>query len=883
MVYSRLGQNVPEDDGRAQPLMSEWPLPATEMPRSHGADTEEWASSTGESTAITSGKKEVVRWFLDSDEDSVLEVLRVLGKQRRSLVLKVAEEMQPSMPNGSHDDSLKDIKSRFGRYDHEYAAVTRNAPVLKFAAPIFFCGESQKQVELSVLRIGDCSMPTEVDYSTRDGTAREGLKYEGIRGRLKFARGETHKTFNIGLIPFDDWAPLQEFQVELLSSNSQNACLEFGRRVQVQVIDSDYFPSGKHAAPAEHVGFEDPGDDAPADKDDVALLIDYFKLNFRQPVILRATAKLLLVEWARSLIFIIALFVQVFMVDYVLNGEVESSYFWLAFIIALQLGFCLWAHFWDYRSISWKTSGVSRMMLQSALLRIYLNHDPWGEQNQKISLCRRGELEMTINVMVPGLVKDGYMSAVSLISKVGTLALLLVFHISWPLVFHHPFKPTGTVSCIIFPVLLLGFFHQRRSKIARVLEKEQKFRSYLFKHVDMCNANNDLVSGYGSQSAAVEKFESLIRAYNDAVIHRMQVSTNNIYYANWWGTAVAAFYTFLGGSQVIAGTLGTGLFLANIAALLKMGEIWDGIYTNLLDMEMAVPSLRQVMRIMNLPLSVEKRMSFQRANTMKTVVMMKEEKSNTRGNGHPVIAADTLPFQVKMKNGSIAELHQGSMIAVLGRTGSGKADLLKILGGVKFPARSHVGRFFIPSHLRVVHIESQALFFPGTLLENLTFGVSADDPHDKSEERVLQVCRKLGLPQRLLSRQALAQTAFNWLEVFSEHELQLLSMARGFIANPNVLVMQTPTAGFDQQAAFQILATMREFVDCKGVALDDSQRASRSPRTCIFSAVRAQGLKVADQVVFGDRTGFLEVCSKAQDINQEALDAMLLKAPSAAG
>jgi ABC-type multidrug transport system fused ATPase/permease subunit len=887
MVYSRLGQTVPEDDGPAQPLMSEWPLPATErasewplpateMPRT--SDVEEWASSTGESTTAASGKKEVVRWFLDSDEDSVLEVLRLVGKQRRSLVLKVAEEMQPSMSNGSHDDGLEGLKSRFGRYDHEYAAVTRNAPVLKFAAPIFFCGEREKQVELSVLRIGDCSMPTEVDYSTRDGTARAGVKYEAIRGRLKFARGETHKTFNVSLISDDSWAPLQEFHVELLSSNSQNACLDFGRRVPVQVIDSDYFPSGKHAAPAENVGFEDPGDDAPADGSDAALLIDYFKLNLRQPLIFRATAQLLLVEWARSLIFIIALFMQVFMVDYVLNDEVEHMprYFWLAFVVTLQLGFCLWAHFWDYRSISWKTAGMSRTMLQSALLRIYLNHDPWGEQNQKISLCRRGELEMTINVMVPGLVKDGYMSAVSLISKVGKFALLLLFHLSWPLVFHRPFKPTGTLSCIIFPVLLLGFFHQRRSKIVRVLEKEQKFRSHLFNHVEMSNANYHLVSGYGSQSTVAEKFESLTRAYSDAVVHRMQVSTNNIYYANWCGNAVAAFYTFLGGSQVIAGTLGIGLFLANIAALLKMGEIWDGIYTNLLDMEMAVPSLRQVMRIMNLPLSVEKRMSFQRACTMKTVVMMKEEKSNTKGVGPPILTADTLPLQIKLKNGSISELHQGSLIAVLGRNGSGKADLLKVLGGVKFPARSHVGRFFIPSHLRLVHIESQPLFFPGTLLENLTFGVSADEPHDGSEERVLQVCRKLGLHQRLLSRTALAQTAFNWQEVLSEHELQLLSIARGFIANPNVLVMHTPTLGFDQQAATHVLTTMREFVDCKGVALDDSQRASRRPRTCIFSAVRAQGLKVADQVVFGDRNGFHEV---EQDIAQEALDAMLLKAP----
>lgn len=268
-------------------------------------------------------------------------------------------------------------------------------------------------------------------------------------------------------------------------------------------------------------------------------------------------------------------------------------------------------------------------------------------------------------------------------------------------------------------------------------------------------------------------------------------------------------------------------------------------------------------------------MSFQRACTMKTVVMMKEEKSHTKGAGPATPSADALPFQIKLGSGGIAELHQGSLVAVLGRNGSGKADLLKVLGGVRFPARSHVGRFFIPSHLRVVHLEPQPLFFPGTLLENLTFGVSTDDPHDKSEERVIQVCRKLGLPERILSHKAMAQTSCDWFEVLSEYELQLLNFARGFIANPNVLVMHTPTLGFDQQMATHILTTMREFVDCKGVALNDSQsqRASRRPRTCIFSAVRVQGLKVADQVVFSDRNGFHEV---SKELAPEALESMLL-------
>merc|ERR1719473_1664663 len=81
-------------------------------------------------------------------------------------------------------------------------------------------------------------------------------------------------------------------------------------------------------------------------------------------------------------------------------------------------------------------------------------------------------------------------------------------------------------------------------------------------------------------------------------------------------------------------------------------------------------------------------------------------------------------------------IQQGILCAIIGAPESGKSTILRILGGVVLPKP---GGFFIPAHLRVLHVDREPFFFHGTLLENLSFGVRAGDP-DGQIDRVLRIC-----------------------------------------------------------------------------------------------------------------------------------------------
>jgi len=837
-------------------------------------------SLPGANSGTPAEAKAVTRWLLEAQEDIVVQALREVGRNKGYLIMKVAEKLGVDSDDGAEsiEDAVPDppdLSSR-ARQDSTISTTSRasrspirgyrgaehvrrdgslhgslHSPVVLFASQSYFCNEDDDVLHLDVLRIGDCTYRSEVDYFTRDLTAKANVKYVPAAGRLAFAPGQTHYSLTVQLIADDDWAPLQDFEMELVVDGSINACMEFGRTTTVRVIDKDVFPSYKYQAEIEKNGA--------LDVDNTSIMMEYFKLNLSQSNVCFATMKMLMVEQFRNLIFVVGLFAQVFLLDYVLVDESEdhlesSGFEWLLCVVAWQIVSFAWLHFCDYRSISWGTAGMSRLILQSALLRTYLHKD-----DNSSDAVRRGDLEMAVNVMVPELVQSGYMNIVGIASKVGKLFMLLLFQVLSPPVFKKPFRPTGITASVVFPLILLGFFYRRRRKIEEALQTEQTCRRNLFEHVEQSSEHCQMIFGFGCQAVFVERFEGAIKAYNRSVIERLQVSTNNVYYAKWLATVTVGFYTCLGGWQILHGYLSTGIFLANAAAIHTMGEIWDGIYTSLLEVAMATPALKFTTKLMNLPTDARQRMAFQQSCSRRTIELMSEKETGL--SPVELDIPDRLPLQVRQTNGSIVEFAQGTLTAVVGQSGSGKAALLRVLGGVRFPGSFTLDKFFIPSHLRLVHIDATPLLFRGTLLENLTFGCQSSIKADAADllNRSVKVCRRLGVPERLLTSEKLTQEAANWTEALCQNECQLLSLARGIIANPHVLVLHLPAMLFDNATANRVLRLLREFVDLKGVEEDPLMFSLRRPRTCIFSAARMHGTGIADHLVFCQRGALTEV------------------------
>jgi len=334
-------------------------------------------------------------------------------------------------------------------------------------------------------------------------------------------------------------------------------------------------------------------------------------------------------------------------------------------------------------------------------------------------------------------------------------------------------------------------------------------------------------------------------------------------------------YTTMGGTGVIDGSVSLGMFLNNIHIFTAIGSSWGSIYSTILDIMMIFPALERMTKFMNYPLDVTHRKLLNR-HRRETTTNLRRKFIADPDDRLPVdrmpIVVGNLNFTyqtqgnvknkvVKLKLAGVLNVQQGEFVAMMGPTSQGKSTLLKILGGEILCDAESIhgepggppsagGQFFVPSHLRVLRID-QPIFFRGSLLDNLNFGVA---PGEEEHRRVLNVCDRLGLAKEVQEHFD-SNDSHNWIDVFSQTQSQLASLARALITNPEILCIHKPTQVFDDNVAMQVSQVLLEFVEKKGIAQDDAKRHKRRPRTCIISTAQAVNIHYVHKCFQIDKLG----------------------------
>ena len=162
-------------------------------------------------------------------------------------------------------------------------------------------------------------------------------------------------------------------------------------------------------------------------------------------------------------------------------------------------------------------------------------------------------------------------------------------------------------------------------------------------------------------------------------------------------------------------------------------------------------------------------------------------------------------------------VERGRALTLVGPSGSGKSTLLRCLnrlveptsGTVRFDGRDI--RWLDPRDLRrrVALVMQAPVLFDGTVRDNLRVR-PANVPGDFSEERLRATVAEVGLPCRLLDREA---------ATLSGGEKQRVTIARALLREPAVLLLDEPTSALDPPNALRVGETIARLRAERGLSI----------------------------------------------------------------
>ena len=195
-------------------------------------------------------------------------------------------------------------------------------------------------------------------------------------------------------------------------------------------------------------------------------------------------------------------------------------------------------------------------------------------------------------------------------------------------------------------------------------------------------------------------------------------------------------------------------------------------------------------------------------------------------------------LNVQVLDNLTLQVEKGRSIGIVGASGSGKSNLLHILGGLDKPTSGRVSLMGQDlselsqkqlSRLRNRHLgfvyQFHHLLPEFSALENVMMPLLIGKrPKEQARERALLMLEKVGLKDRVLHRPG----------ELSGGERQRAAIARALVTDPACLLADEPTGNLDRKNALNILDMMMELKQELGTALvvvtHDDEMAARFDR-----------------------------------------------------
>lgn len=438
----------------------------------------------------------------------------------------------------------------------------------------------------------------------------------------------------------------------------------------------------------------------------------------------------------------------------------------------------------------------------------------------------------------------------SILQFVGTIYFMLT--ISWQL---------ALVAFITVPLAMLT--------VRIVAPLSQKFFAEQQKNLGLLNnqieeiySGHTVIKSFNHEASAEENFAKQNEAFYQAAWKAQFVSTliyptmrfiNNLDYL-----AMAV----IGGIKVVSGTVNLG----DVQAMLQYTNQFAQPITNISNMlntiQATVASAERIFEVLDEPEMAEL-LSKPRENADESVNLAVNARENADANQKHKRRTDGVenqPAFIEFEQVAFAyqenqplmtsvnlSVNKGEMVAIVGPTGAGKTTLINLLerfyevtaGKILLEGKDirQISRNQLRS--RIAMVLQETWLFSGTIMDNLRYGKL-----DASDEEVIAAAKMAHADDFISSLPQGYQTLLNEsASNISQGQRQLLTIARAFLVNPEILILDEATSSVDTRTERLIQSAMNRLL--KG-------------RTSFVVAHRLSTIRDAHQILVMDQGDIVE-------------------------
>ncbi|BEL08071.1 hypothetical protein Q0Z83_062620 [Actinoplanes sichuanensis] len=395
-----------------------------------------------------------------------------------------------------------------------------------------------------------------------------------------------------------------------------------------------------------------------------------------------------------------------------------------------------------------------------------------------------------------------------------------------------------TLLLVVPPLLLLTLWFRKAADVG--YHRQRDTIAGLFSHLTESLNGVRVITAHNQQDRNVIAHREVVGAYRDANDHTGRI--NAVYGP---GTSVIgllglAALLLIGGRMVLHGTLTIGeltAFVLYLNAFFQPVQQLVQLYTNYQQARAALGKLRGLLG--TVPAVREKTGALPLPPASGGIEL--REITFGYDPSRPVLRGVNL------------RITPGETIACVGPTGAGKSTLAKLVSRLYDPDS---GTVLIDGHdLRDVTLDSlhrqvgvvpqEPFLFAGTLRDNIAFARP-----EVSDEVVLAAVDAVGLRDLVdRSPDGLQTILHERGQSVSSGERQLIALARVFVAEPRVVVLDEATSSLDLRSELRVEAAIQRLLE---------------GRTAILVAHRLSTARRADRVIVVDDGDIIEQGTHAE-------------------